>query len=85
MILFFREFYLLIYHLVVIILSLCFFVVFLPIWAITFVLYRIARLVASLWSKSPERSKSVVITGAGSGMGQMISENYAKFVFAHGT
>lgn len=80
MILFFRELYLLVYHLVIIILSLCFFAVFIPIWTITFVLYRIVRLVKSLWTKTPERSKSIVISGAGSGMGQMIAENYAKSV-----
>lgn len=80
MILFFRELYLLVYHLVIIILSLCFFAVFIPIWTITFVLYRVVRLITSLWSKTPERSKSIVISGAGSGMGQMIAEHYAKSV-----
>ena len=80
MIPFFRELYLLIYHLIIIVLSICFYIVFIPIWTITFFLYRIVRIFKSLCTKNMEKSKSVVITGAGSGMGQMIAEIYAKSV-----
>lgn len=76
----FREILLLLYQFVIIVLSLVFYGVFLCIWGITYPLYWIARLIQSIWKTHPKETKSVVVSGAGSGMGQMICVQYAKQV-----
>ena len=75
---FFRELLSLIYQAVLIILSFFFYGVFVCIWAVTFPLYWIIRLIKSIYAKDSKVTKTVVVTGAGSGMGQMISVQYAK-------
>lgn len=75
-----RELLLLIYQAIIIVLSLVFYGVFLCIWGITYPLYWIIRLVKSLWSTKKKETKSIIVSGAGSGMGQMICIQYAKKV-----
>lgn len=77
---FFREFLQFIYQGIIVCLSLFCYSLFCCIWGITYPIYWIIRLIKSLFSKQTKETKSVVITGAGSGMGQMICVQYAKKV-----
>ena len=77
----FREIWLFLYHLVIWILCLVSYVFFLTLSCVSFVIYRLWRVIKGLWKVKMPYSSSVVISGAGSGMGQMIAVDYAKKVF----
>lgn len=75
-----RELCMLIYETIIVVLSVFFYGVFLCIWGITYPLYWIIRLFKSLCKEEKKEIKSVVVSGAGSGMGQMLCVQYAKRV-----